>query len=91
MAYQYLLSKIKSKGKEINYRNNLKCQEYLLPNNILALQEQRAIFSYRARMNNLKYNYSGTNILETCKCGSDMTNIYLYECRLLDESERTVD
>ena len=38
-ALQYLQSKIKSKGKEIPYQNSLKFQEYLLPNNILSLQE----------------------------------------------------
>ena len=62
VAVQYLKSKIKSKGKEIQYGNNLMCQGYLLPNSFLTLQEQRAIFSYRSRMYNLKHNYSGTNI-----------------------------
>ena len=90
-ALQYLQLKIKSKGKEIPYKNNLKFQEYLLPNNILSLQEQRAIFSFRTRMNHLKYNYSSTNTLEHCKYGSEMTNIHLYEYKMLDNSERTVD
>ena len=91
MAVQYFKSKIKSKGKEIQYGNNLMCQVYLLLNSFLTLQEQRAIFSYRSRMNNLKYNYSGTNILEKCQCGKDMTNPHLYECTMLNESERTVE
>ena len=34
-AFQYLLEKIKSKGKEIEYGSELKCQTYLLPNGIL--------------------------------------------------------
>ena len=84
-ALQYLQSKIKSKGKEIPYQNNL------LPNNILSLQEQRAILSFLTRMNPLKYNYSSNNTLEHCKCGREMTNIHLYECKMLDKSERTVD
>ena len=53
VAAQYLLSKIKSKGKEIPYRKKFKCQAYLLQNSILTVQEQRALFSYRSRMNNL--------------------------------------
>ena len=36
-AFQYLLSKIKSKGKEINYTSLFRCQGYLLPNNFLSL------------------------------------------------------
>jgi hypothetical protein len=91
VAVQYLVSKIKSKGKELSYGNMLKCQGYLMPNNTLTLQEQRAIFSYRSRMNNLKYNYSGTNILEKCQCGKDMTNPHLYECTMLNQSERNVE
>ena len=53
-ACQYLLSKIKSKGKEIVFKKNLQCQIYLLPNNILTVQEQRAIFAFRTRMNFIK-------------------------------------
>ena len=60
-AFNYLLSKVKSKGKEINYNNLFQCQGYLLPNNMLNLKEQREIFSYRARMNKLKYGFSGSN------------------------------
>ena len=41
--------------------------------------------------NNLKYNYSNTNILEKCQCEENVTNLHLYECRMLHESERTVD
>ena len=54
LALKYLLSKIKSKGKEIVLRKNLQCQIYLLPNKVLTIQEQRAIFSFRTRMNILK-------------------------------------
>ena len=75
---------IKTKGKEIPYRNNLKFQQYLLANNILTLQDQRAIFSFCKRMNNLKDNFSSTNTLEHCKCGSEITNIHLDECNMLD-------
>ena len=50
-AFQYLLAQIKSKGKGIEYGEELKCQGYLLPNTILTLEEQREIFSYRSRMN----------------------------------------
>ena len=60
-AFIYLKSKIKSKGKEINYGDQLTCQNYLLPNTILTLKEQKSIFAYRRRSNKLKYNYPGNN------------------------------
>ena len=43
-ALKYLLSKQKSKGKEIVYGNTLECQGYLLLNNILKLQDQINLF-----------------------------------------------
>ena len=46
VAFGYLLSKIKSKGKEINFGSKLQCQSYLIPNSLLTLQDQRAIFSF---------------------------------------------
>ena len=89
-AFQYLLSKIKSKGKEINYNSLFQCQGYLLPNNFLSLKEQREIFSYRTRMNNLKYNFPGSNDQEFCECGLEILNLHLYECKQLNSSIRIV-
>ena len=86
-AFNYLKSKIKSKGNEIEYGEDLKCQAYLLPNNILTLEEQRIIFSYRSRMNQLKYNFQGTNYPEQCKCGTLITNEHLYYCKLLNNNK----
>ena len=84
IASIYLKSKIKSKGSEINYGDELKCQAYLLPNYILTLSEQREIFSYRSRMNNLNYNFPGTNKEEQCICLHQLTNEHIYRCKLLN-------
>ena len=54
LAFTYLVSKIKSKGKEIYYGEYLSCQLYLQPNSVLTFEEQQNIFSYRTRMNNLE-------------------------------------
>ena len=90
-ALKYLLSKRKSKGKEIVYGSTLECQGYLLPSNILTLQDQISLFSYRTRMNDLKYNFSGNQpVSDKCKCGIDMTNIHLYECKHLNSSIKEV-
>ena len=53
-AFVHLLGKIKSKGKEIDFGTELKCQKYLLPYKTLTWEEQVEIFSYRSRMNSLK-------------------------------------
>ena len=90
VAFKYLLSKVKSKGKEIVYQKDLQCQTYLLPNNILTIQEQRAIFSFRTRMNYWNNNYKGKNIVEYCQCESEITNKHLYECKVLNNIEKKI-
>ena len=64
-SLEYLLSKIKSKGKEIMYGSTLKCQGYFMPNSILTLEEQLSIFSYRSRMNNLQNVFLGTELMNS--------------------------
>ena len=80
VAFKYLLSKIKSKGKEINYGSELKCQKYLQPNRVLTWDEQRELFSFRSRMNKLKYNFGGEEI---CICGLNLENEHLVSCLIL--------
>ena len=90
LAFKYLLSKVKSKGKEITYQKGLQCQTYLLANNVLTIQEQRAIFSFRTRMNFLKNNYKGNYSVEYCQCESEITNKHLYECNVLNNIEKKI-
>ena len=89
-AFEYLVKKIKSKGKKIKYKSDFECQAYLKPNKMLTLQEQRTIFSFRARMNNLSYNFQGNNQIEYCQCGKEMTNCHLYECKIFNQSDRRI-
>ena len=43
-------------------------------------------------MNKLKYNFPGRQpVTEKCKYGIDMNNIHLYECIILNSSERKVN
>ena len=81
LAFQYLKNKINSKGKEINYGQHLTLQSYLKPNNILTLTEQRNLFKYRVRANSLNYNMAGNGDIDLCKCGDQITNRHLYDCR----------
>ena len=53
-------------------------------------QNKELFFSYRTRMNKLKYNFKGKHCEEKCKCGQELTNLHLYECRILNNSLRTV-
>ena len=71
-----------SKGKEIDYGNELKCQQYLLPNRVLTWDEQVDIFAYRSRMNDLKCNFGGENI---CICGNFLDNEHLFICEALNK------
>ena len=52
LALKYLTGKQKSKGKEIIY-SELYMSEYLLPNNHLTIDDQRALFAVRNRMVNI--------------------------------------
>ena len=84
-AFSYLTRKIKSKGKGIEYNNSVNMQHYLRPNSILTLEDQRELFAYRTRMNNLKYNFPGNKEAEYCQCGEQMTNTQLLSCRILND------
>ena len=48
-----------SKGHEIKYGDILSTQPYLLPNNVLSVEDKEDLFSYRCRMNFRKYNFPG--------------------------------
>ena len=87
-AFIYLTSKIKSKGKEIIYKNELRMQHYLSPNSVLTLDEQRNIFAYRLRMNSLNYNFPGKQIIDKCICGEVMNNEHLFSCNILNNGKQ---
>ena len=63
---------------------------YLLPNKVWTVQEQRAIFSLKTRMNTLKNNYQRNSELKNCQCEFEKTNNPLYECKVLNSSEKEV-
>ena len=87
-ALKYLMLKVKSKGKGINYKNSLSCQKYLQPNKILSFQEQKDTFKYRTRMNLIKNNFRNENLLEKCLCMKILTNEHLYTCDILNNNEK---
>ena len=90
-AFIYLKSKIKSKGKEIIYGDQLTCQNYLLPNTILTFKELKSIFLFRSRSSKLTYNYPGNKEKELCECEVDITNEHLYNCLFLNQGKIVED
>ena len=84
-AFIYLKSQIKSKGKEIDFGVYLALQDYLQPNQILTLSEQKLLLSFRVRSNPLQYNTPGTGEIELCECKEVLKNEHLYLCELLSE------
>ena len=87
-AFNYLLKKVKSKGNQINYGNKLNIQSYLMPNNVLTLEQQRDIFNYRSEMNPLKNNFKGDKIIQYCVCLQVMENKHLYYCEILNNGRK---
>ena len=75
LAFEYLMKKKGSKGKEIIY-TNLQMSQYLQPNNHLEITEQKKIFELRNRMTNIPGNYGNQT---ECECGmiENMEHIYI--------------
>ena len=80
---------MKSKGKEIEYGQELMMQPYLQSNSLLTFQEQIDIFAYRTRMNLLTYNFPNKNSqIQKCKCGEQITNEHLLDCDMLNNGRK---
>ena len=90
-AFDYLRSRIKSKGKEIIYEY-LKTCEYLLPNDHLSIEDQKLIFSIRSKMVKISDSYS--KIEENCICSIkvDLRHMrHIYDCQILNENKISVE
>ena len=69
-ALIYLKNKIRSKGKE-NEHKDLSMAEYLLPENkLLSIEEKQRLFQVKNRMTKIPSNFSKTNMIIKCYCGS---------------------
>ena len=64
-AFEYLLYKRGRKGSEIYYLV-LEMSEYLSPNDVLTIEQQRYEFSFRNRMINMHANYSANSLVKCC-------------------------
>ena len=62
--------------------------DYLLPNNILKLEEQREIFEIRARTNSIPSNWGKQTLCET-GCSQLLNNDHILTCEILNEKSTT--
>ena len=86
-ALEYLLSKRKIKGQEIEYQE-LKMAEYLLPGyEEISIKEQQSIFSIRNRMVQIYENFPSMNKKEFCQCKKEETMKHIYDYENFHENK----
>ena len=85
-AFEYLIKKQGSKGKEMKY-TELEMAEYLQPNEQeITIQEQRNIFAIRNKMIMISDNYKNTT--EICQCGQIETMEHIYNCKQWNDNNK---
>ena len=84
-AYQYLMKKRGSKGREIKYQK-LKMADYLLPNQELDINEKRKLFEIRNKMTDLPSNICSSDQNKSiCLCGNIENEQHIYDCKYLSQ------
>ena len=79
-ALEYLVSKRRSKGKDISH-TVLKMADYLMPNyENLSIEDRRRIFEIRNRMLPISDNFPVKNVEEKCWCGGKEDTRHIYNC-----------
>ena len=87
-AFNYLLGKQRSKGKEINYRE-FHMAEYLLPNDVFKdVEDQRYLFAIRNRMIDIPINFGNQS---KCFCGEKETMSHIYNYRKMNENQERIE
>ena len=91
-AFNYLIRKRGSKGKEIEY-SKLKMANYMYPNDNLTITEQRSIFAIRNRMvAEIPANFcSNENNRYTCICNKKEDIQHIYNCLILNKKEPIIE
>ena len=88
LAIKELTSKQKPdlKGSLITYEETIQKADYLLPNKILELEDERKIFRIRSKTNRLPSNLGETILCETA-CGQNLNNEHILNCTILNGHE----
>ena len=70
------------------YGEKLEMANYLLPNNILKLEEQREIFEIHVRTNSIPSNWGKQTLCET-GCSKLLNNEHILKCEILNVKSTT--
>ena len=80
-----------SKGIEIDYPY-IEISEYLMPNNLLTIDDKRKLFSIRNKMENIPSNFSSKqNNVSKCFCGETEDMKHIYVCKYSNDEEILVE
>ena len=90
-AFNYLPQKKEagSKGRNLQYNDQLEVANYLCPNNYLSVENQRQIFEIRSRSNPLPSN---RGVVQHCKtgCGEIMNNSHVFNVAYSIKTNRII-
>ena len=89
LAYKYLLNKQKQgeKGFNIIYGESFSMANYLKPNSLLSMEDQKVILSIRCQVNPLPSNMGEVIQCET-GCGNILNNTHIMECPILNNRQK---
>ena len=76
-----------SKGLSLKYEEKLQMANYLCPNGVLSVAEQRRLFETRSRVNPLPANKGETSLCPT-GCGHLLDNEHILNCWILNPEEQ---
>ena len=87
-AFEYLISKKGSKGKE-NNESDLSMAEYLLPSNTaLTISEKQQMFAVKNRMIEIPANFPNSKSEDTCICGDKEDMKHIFQCETINNGEQ---
>ena len=89
-AFEALINKKDkgSKGRSLRYGEKLQMADYLCPNGVLSVAEQRQLFQIRSRVNPLPANKGETSLCPT-GCGNLLDNEHILNCGILNPEEQS--
>ena len=85
-AFNYLMINRKVKGSQIKY-SKLQTGDYIMPNKIITcIEDKKLIFNIR---NELLFPSFGEP--KICKCKNKLNTLHLYECKILNSEEKSIN
>ena len=82
-AFDYLLKKQGTKGKDILYKN-IEMANYLQPYSKISIEEKQKIFEMRNKMTQIPNNYLNGEKKVKCVCDMVEDMSHIYECKILN-------